>query len=117
MLEFGTTRVELGVQTLDDAIYQLVRRGHGLEDVVKASTLLKEHGFKVHYHWMPGLPGSTPEEDLELSVRLFSDARFKPAVINLAGMSRSSLEILTYLGTMDLISTSRLIIVSGGYGW
>jgi len=78
MLEFGTTRVELGVQTLDDKIYRLVRRGHKVEDVVKATTLLKEHGFKVHYHWMPGLPGSTPEKDLELSARLFSDVRFKP---------------------------------------
>ncbi len=78
MLEFGTTRVELGVQTLDDEIYRLVRRGHKVEDVVKATTLLREHGFKVHYHWMPGLPGSTPEKDLELSRRLFSDARFKP---------------------------------------
>jgi len=78
MLEFGTTRVELGVQTLDDKIYRLVRRGHKVEDVIKATTLLKEHGFKVHYHWMPGLPGSTPEKDLELSARLFSDVRFKP---------------------------------------
>ena len=78
MLEFGATRVELGVQILDDEIYRLVRRGHKVEDVVKATTLLKEHGFKVHYHWMPGLPGSTPEKDLELSRRLFSDARFKP---------------------------------------
>ena len=78
MLEFGATRVELGVQILDDEIYRLVRRGHNVEDVVKATTLLKEHGFKVHYHWMPGLPGSTPEKDLELSRRLFSDARFKP---------------------------------------
>ena len=78
MLEFGTTRVELGVQTLDDEIYRLVRRGHRVEDVVEATALLKEHGFKVHYHWMPGLPGSTPEEDLELSRRLFDDDRFKP---------------------------------------
>jgi len=78
MLEFGTTRVELGVQTLDDEIYRLVRRGHKVEDVVKATALLREHGFKVHYHWMPGLPGSTPEEDLELSRRLFDDDSFKP---------------------------------------
>jgi len=78
MLEFGTTRVELGVQMLDDEIYRLVRRGHKVEDVVNATTLLREYGFKVHYHWMPGLPGSTPEEDLELSLRLFSDDRFKP---------------------------------------
>jgi len=78
MLEFGTTRVELGVQTLNDDIYRLVRRGHKVEDVVKATTLLREHGLKVHYHWMPGLPGSTPEEDLELSRRLFDDDSFRP---------------------------------------
>ncbi|MDI6814607.1 MAG: tRNA uridine(34) 5-carboxymethylaminomethyl modification radical SAM/GNAT enzyme Elp3 [Dehalococcoidales bacterium] len=78
MLEFGTTRVELGVQTLDDEIYRQVRRGHKVEDVVKATTRLREHGFKVHYHWMPGLPGSTPEKDLELATRLFSDDSFKP---------------------------------------
>jgi len=78
MLDFGTTRVELGVQTLDDEIYHLVQRGHTVADVVSASSLLREHGFKVHYHWMPGLPGSTPEHDLELSRKLFSDARFKP---------------------------------------
>ncbi|UCB42084.1 MAG: tRNA uridine(34) 5-carboxymethylaminomethyl modification radical SAM/GNAT enzyme Elp3 [Dehalococcoidales bacterium] len=78
MLEFGTTRVELGVQTLDDDIYRLVRRGHGVEEVVRATALLKEYGFKVHYHWMPGLPGSTPEKDLEMSRQLFADARFRP---------------------------------------
>ena len=78
MLHFGATRVELGVQMLDDEIYRLTRRGHKVEDVVRATSLLRQHGFKVHYHWMPGLPGSTPEHDLELSRRLFDDERFKP---------------------------------------
>ena len=78
MLEFGTTRVELGVQTLNEEIYQMMRRGHKVEDVVKATASLREHGFKVYYHWMPGLPGSTPEEDLGLSRRLFADDSFKP---------------------------------------
>jgi len=78
MLEFGATRVELGVQTLDDEIYQLVKRGHRVEDVVNATVSLREHGFKVHYHWMPGLPGLTPEADLELFRRLFDDPRFRP---------------------------------------
>ncbi|MBI2830532.1 MAG: tRNA uridine(34) 5-carboxymethylaminomethyl modification radical SAM/GNAT enzyme Elp3 [Chloroflexi bacterium] len=78
MLEFGTTRVELGVQTLDDDIYRLVRRGHTVEDVAKATALLRSHGFKVYYHWMPGLPGATPEKDFELSEKLFDDDRFKP---------------------------------------
>jgi elongator complex protein 3 len=78
MLEFGTTRVELGVQTLDDAVFRLVRRGHGVAEVVRATALLREYGFKVYYHWMPGLPGSTPQKDLEMSRTLFSDDRFKP---------------------------------------
>jgi elongator complex protein 3 len=78
MIEFGATRVELGVQMLDDEIYERVRRGHRVEDVVRATRLLKEAGLKVHYHWMPGLPGSTPEHDLELSKMMFDDERFKP---------------------------------------
>jgi elongator complex protein 3 len=78
MLDFGVTRVELGVQILDDRIYELVGRGHKIKDVINATKLLKEHGFKVHYHWMPGLPGSNPEHDLDISKMLFSDPRFKP---------------------------------------
>jgi len=78
MLDFGTTRVELGVQTLDDEIHCLTRRGHGVAEVISATRLLRDYGFKVYYHWMPGLPGSTPEHDLELSRKLFGDERFRP---------------------------------------
>jgi len=78
MLDFGTTRVELGVQTLDDEVHCLTKRGHGVAEVITATKLLRDYGFKVYYHWMPGLPGSTPEHDLELSRQLFEDERFRP---------------------------------------
>jgi len=78
MLDFGTTRVELGVQILDDEIHRLTKRGHGVAEVIVATRLLRDHGFKVYYHWMPGLPGATPEHDLELSRQLFGDAHFRP---------------------------------------
>lgn len=78
MLEFGTTRVELGVQALDDGIYSLVGRGHSINDVARATALLKKHGLKVYYHWMPGLPGSNIAHDLEMTRLLFTDERFKP---------------------------------------
>jgi elongator complex protein 3 len=78
MLDFGTTRVELGVQTLDEGIHRLTKRGHGVNEVISATRVLRDYGFKVHYHWMPGLPGSSPEHDLELSRKLFEDEHFRP---------------------------------------
>jgi elongator complex protein 3 len=78
LLDFGATRVELGVQTLDERIYELIRRGHTVPDVVSATRRLRDAGIKVHYHWMPGLPGATPELDLALSKQLFADERFRP---------------------------------------
>jgi elongator complex protein 3 len=78
MLEFGATRVELGVQMLDDEVYRIVKRGHTVADVIDATRLLKNSGFKVHYHWMPGLPGSDPDMDLRLTARLFGDDELKP---------------------------------------
>jgi elongator complex protein 3 len=78
MLDFGATRAELGVQVLDDRIYAEVQRGHSVADVACATAILKRNGFKVHYHWMPGLPGSTPEHDLEMSNELFDNPDYRP---------------------------------------
>jgi len=78
MLDFGATRVELGVQTLDDDIHRLTKRGHGIAEIISATRTLRDYGFKVYYHWMPGLPGSAPEHDLALSKMLFEDDRFRP---------------------------------------
>jgi elongator complex protein 3 len=78
MREFGVTRVELGVQMPDDKIYKLVKRGHRVRDVVASTKALKDAGFKVGYHIMPGLPGSNMKKDLQLFKKLFSDEKFKP---------------------------------------
>ncbi|MDD3264666.1 MAG: tRNA uridine(34) 5-carboxymethylaminomethyl modification radical SAM/GNAT enzyme Elp3 [Dehalococcoidales bacterium] len=78
MVKMGTTRVELGVQAIDDDVYLLTRRGHKVEDVVNATRDLKMSGIKVHYHWMPNLPGVDRARDLELFSLLFSDERFRP---------------------------------------
>lgn len=78
MRSYGCTRVELGVQILDDKIYSKVKRGHKIQDVVDATKRLKDFGFKVGYHVMPGLPGSSLKKDLELFKKIFSDERFRP---------------------------------------
>jgi len=78
MLRLGATKVELGVQSLDEDILLRMRRGHTVEDTARASALLREAGLKVGFHMMPGLPGSTPDMDLAVFRRLFSDPRYRP---------------------------------------
>jgi elongator complex protein 3 len=74
----GATRVEIGVQAIDDKILKLNKRGSDVKDIVDATKLLKDYGFKVTYHIMPGLPGSTAPKDYKMYQQLFSDARFQP---------------------------------------
>lgn len=83
MLEFGATRCELGVQLPDDEIYERVKRGHTVEDVKKATRLLKEAGFKVGYHLMPGLPGSDKERDIKRFKEIFDCEDFRPDQIKI----------------------------------
>lgn len=78
MRELGCTRVELGVQAIDDEILKINRRGHDLASVTEATALLRSFGFKITYHLMPGLPGATPAKDLKMFKRLFTDKRFQP---------------------------------------
>ena len=78
MLSYGCTRVELGVQILDDEIYKKINRGHTVKDVVDATQRLKDAGFKIGYHIMPGLPFSNPKKDLRLFKKVFSDEKFRP---------------------------------------
>ena len=81
MLDFGVTRVELGVQNIYDSIYKLVERGHTVKDVVESTQLLKDSGLKINYHLMPGLPGSNSERDIRAFKDIFKDERFKPDMV------------------------------------
>ena len=81
MLHLGGTRVELGVQNPCNEIYRAVNRGHDVLDVVLSTQLLKDSAFKVLYHLMPGLPGSTYSGDLKNFKKVFSDPDFRPDMV------------------------------------
>ncbi|MDD1706669.1 MAG: tRNA uridine(34) 5-carboxymethylaminomethyl modification radical SAM/GNAT enzyme Elp3, partial [Methanoregulaceae archaeon] len=78
MLSLGVTKVEIGVQHLDDKILALNRRGCTTADTVRANQLLRDAGLKVGFHIMPNLPGSTVERDRWLFKELFENPGFKP---------------------------------------
>jgi len=77
----GATRVELGVQIIDDDILSRSKRGHGVQAVIDSTRSCKSHGLKVCYHIMPGLPGSDPKKDLECFRRVFDDPDFRPDML------------------------------------
>ncbi|MCS7099432.1 MAG: tRNA uridine(34) 5-carboxymethylaminomethyl modification radical SAM/GNAT enzyme Elp3 [Sulfolobales archaeon] len=83
MLYLGATRVEVGVQTVFDDVLALVRRGHTVRDTVEATRVLKDSGFKVVYHVMPGLPGSDPDRDIQMVRELFENPDFRPDMLKI----------------------------------
>ena len=76
--ELGVTRVELGVQTLEEPVLARIVRDHGTAEVRAATRLLKDAGVKVAYHLMPNLPGATPDSDLESLRGLFEEPDYRP---------------------------------------
>jgi elongator complex protein 3 len=83
MLSMGVTRVEVGVQTLYDDVYERIHRDHSVADVVEATRTLKESGLKVGYHMMLGLPGCDETRDLEAFKRIFESPDFKPDMLKI----------------------------------
>lgn len=74
----GCTRVQLGVQSTDQAVLDLTKRDQRNEDVIQATRILKEAGFKISHHYMQALPGATPESDLQTIRDAFYTPDYQP---------------------------------------
>ncbi|MHA2181091.1 MAG: tRNA uridine(34) 5-carboxymethylaminomethyl modification radical SAM/GNAT enzyme Elp3, partial [Promethearchaeota archaeon] len=83
MLNYGTTRVELGIQTVFDDIYYRAKRGHTTADSIEAIRIAKDAGLKVNAHIMPNLPGSSIDKDLELFDILYSGPDYQPDMLKI----------------------------------
>lgn len=83
LLRLGVTRVEVGVQSVYDEVLEKIKRGHRVKDVIEATRILKDAGFKVVYHYMPGLPGVDFDRDVEGFKELFRNPDFRPDMIKI----------------------------------
>ncbi|WP_428326662.1 elongator complex protein 3 [Nitrosopumilus sp.] len=83
MLDYGVTRIEIGVQSLQERVYNIVNRGHNYNDVVESFQISKDAGYKIVAHMMPGLPTMTPKEDIEDFKKLFSDSQLRPDMLKI----------------------------------
>lgn len=81
--KLGVTKVEIGVQHLDDSVLKETKRDMKIAAAAEATERLRNAGLKVVYHMMPNLPGSTPERDVEMFGELFSGEDFHPDMLKM----------------------------------
>ncbi|MDP4031131.1 MAG: tRNA uridine(34) 5-carboxymethylaminomethyl modification radical SAM/GNAT enzyme Elp3 [Candidatus Beckwithbacteria bacterium] len=76
--KMGCTKIQIGIQSLDNRVLKLNRRGHTNASTRKAIVLLRQFGFKIQAHWMANLYGSTPKKDIADFAKLFSQKWYRP---------------------------------------
>lgn len=78
--KYKVKTIELGVQSTNDYILKKCKRGHTYEDVVKASKLIRWHGFTLGHQMMVGLPESTNLDELNTAKDLI---KLKPKIVRI----------------------------------
>mgnify|MGYP001566366677 CR=1 FL=1 len=81
MLELGCTRVEIGIQSIYDNVLEVTNRGNTTADNIESIRILKDLGFKINCHYMPGLPLTTVEMDLNGLKQLFANPDYRPDML------------------------------------
>lgn len=79
----GCTKLQMGIQSLDERILAANHRGIGTDRMRDAFELARIFGFKTHAHFMTNLLGATPESDAADYLRMVDDPAFKPDEVKL----------------------------------
>lgn len=76
--KYHVKTIELGVQSMNNYILSKCKRGHTVEDVKKASKLIRFHGFVLGHQMMVGLPESTVQDEINTAKELI---KLKPKIV------------------------------------
>ena len=83
--KYGVRTVELGLQSVSDSVLTACKRGHTRADELRACRMIVESGLDLVGQMMIGLPGSTPECEIETAEFIANvgavGARIYPTVV------------------------------------
>lgn len=83
--QYHVETIELGVQSMDDTVLKLSKRGHTSKEVVRASKLIRLFDFRLGHQTMIGLPGSNLQSELETIQKILKgkpeDLRIYPVYV------------------------------------
>lgn len=77
MLQYGCTRLEVGVQSVYEDVARDTNRGHTVKAVCETFQISKDAGYKVVSHMMPDLPNVGLERDLYQFEEYFENPAFR----------------------------------------
>jgi histone acetyltransferase (RNA polymerase elongator complex component) len=108
---YGVQTIELGAQSMDDEVLDKSGRGHTAEDIIRASKLINEHGFRLGLQMMVGLPGDTAGKSVATAKSFVTlnarDVRIYPALV----IKDTPLERLYKLGEFSPLDLDRAVEV------
>lgn len=82
---YGVKVIELGLQSVNEDVLNLTKRGHSFSDEERAVKLIADRGFSLVGQMMIGLPGSTVESEIKTADFIISSgamgARIYPTVV------------------------------------
>ncbi|MCL2859869.1 MAG: radical SAM protein [Oscillospiraceae bacterium] len=78
--KYKVKTIELGVQSGNDIVLEKAKRGHDFNSVVKASKLIRRHGFVLGHQMMVGLPDSTKQDEINTAIAL---TKLKPKIVRI----------------------------------
>ncbi len=76
--KYKVKTIELGVQSMNNYILDRCERGHTVEDVKKASKLIRRNGFILGHQMMVGLPESTVQDEINSAKEII---KLKPKIV------------------------------------
>ena len=79
----GCTKVQMGVQSIDQRVLDMNERRIDVERMEEAFALCRLFGFKIHAHFMVNLLGSTPAADKADYLRFVGSGPFQPDEVKL----------------------------------
>ncbi len=109
LMQFGVRTVEIGIQSMDDAVLNNSRRGHTASDTIEAVRLLSKRDIEWIAQIMPGLPGDTDETMIRTASRVADlspgGVRIYPALI----LSGTEMEEMYRRGEYTPLSLDRTL--------
>ena len=79
----GVTKIEIGVQHLDQHVLDFNARDMTRQSIADATEMMRAAGFKFVYHMMPNLPESNEEMDVQMFRDLYNTKDFHPDMLKI----------------------------------